>query len=263
MRLPLATDLKTRPSAPDKDARLTNAYVEVKNGQEVVRKRPAASGGVSVGTGTAQGGIGLSIGGVDYIYTVNGDTGALDTLATAGTSWASGTLYIIGDHVSVDFVDYWPTEDNIGNDPTTSPDIWSRSYIPPKPRYTTSPSAGNVSVSVSETTTNVNFVFTRTRTYLTYAYGTDTLLDSGSGTEITVSGGVSGGVVIRDASVTWDGLICTTAQIATLKSAWAASGVIISYPSGYDRYLLNGSVSYTYNGSVFVVSGGSGSGFPY
>lgn len=128
MRYPLSTTLKTRTGVPEgKDARLKNAYVEVRGEQSVVRKRPQAQGGVPVGTGTAQGGIGLTVGGVDYIYTVNGDVGALDTLATAGTTWNSGTSYVIGDHESYNFVDYWALTDHSNSQPPSAD--WSTSYV--------------------------------------------------------------------------------------------------------------------------------------
>lgn len=131
MRIPLSTSLKTRTGAPDKDARLTNAYVEVKGEQSVVRKRPIVQGGVSIGTGTAQGGIGFAVGGIPYIYTFSGDVGALDTLATAGTNWNVSTSYVIGDRVSVDFVDYWASADNTGSQPPNG--NWSTSYVPAVP----------------------------------------------------------------------------------------------------------------------------------
>lgn len=132
-RIVLSTDYKTRTGAPDKDARLTNAYVEVRGDKSVVRKRPIAQGGVSIGTGTAQGGIGLNIAGTDYIYTVNGDTGALDTLATAGTSWSSGASYNIGDHVVYGFADYWALTDNSNSNPASNPSDWSSVYVPAVP----------------------------------------------------------------------------------------------------------------------------------
>lgn len=43
MKLPVATDLKTRTAAPDKDAHLKNCYVEISEEIGVVRKRPAVS----------------------------------------------------------------------------------------------------------------------------------------------------------------------------------------------------------------------------
>lgn len=129
MRIPLATDLKTRTDVPDKDARLKNAYVEVKNGESYVRKRLIAQGGVSIGTGTAQGGIGFSFGGTDYVFTVNGDVTATNT-NSIGTTWNAGTAYSQGTHVVVNFVDYWAIDDNMGNDPTTSPTHWSPTFYP-------------------------------------------------------------------------------------------------------------------------------------
>lgn len=149
MRIPLATPLKTRVGDTSKDARLKNAYVEVRGDQSVVRKRPCARGGVEVGTGAAQGGIGLNIGGVDYIYTVNGDTGALDTLATAGTTWDSGTSYSIGDHVSYGFVDYWALTDNSNSDPSSNPSDWSENYVPDVPFAGTYATWGDVGNNIT------------------------------------------------------------------------------------------------------------------
>lgn len=148
MRIPSAVPFKVRTGAPDKDAKLKNAYVEVKNGQTVVRKRPAAQGGVAVGSGTAQGGIGLVIAGVPYVYVINGDEINGSTLtggaigvsgygSSIGTNWSSGASYSIGDHVSYDFVDYWALTDNTNSNPTSNPSDWSQDYVPsvPQPTY--------------------------------------------------------------------------------------------------------------------------------
>ena len=138
--------MRTRTGAPEgKDARLKNSYVEGKGDptqpgyQSVVRKRPQAQGGVAVGTGTAQGGIGFSIAGVPYFIGVFGDaangsalTGGSTAItpygASVGTNWAAGTAYSIGDHVIVDFVDYWAAYPNDNIDPTLDPyGYWSKS----------------------------------------------------------------------------------------------------------------------------------------
>lgn len=132
MRIPLATPLKTRVGDTSKDARLKNAYAEVRGEQSVVRHRPSARGGVAAGTGTAQGGIGLSINGTDTFIGFWGDT--LTAYTGGGTSWSGGTAYSIGDHVSVDFVDYWSlTDANVGNTPSSSPESWSTSHVPAVP----------------------------------------------------------------------------------------------------------------------------------
>ena len=132
-RIHLASNLKTRTGAPStKDARIQNGYIEVKGNDSAVRKRPAAQGGVSVGTGQAQGGIGLNIGGTPYIYTVNGDVGALNT-SSIGTTWSSGTSYLIGDIVAYGFVNYWAKINNTNSNPTTNPADWSTSYMPAIP----------------------------------------------------------------------------------------------------------------------------------
>ena len=111
MRIPTATDLKTRTGAPsDKDARLKNSYVETRGDQSAVRKRPAAQGGVAVGTGTAQGAIGLNINGVPSFIGFWGDT--LYPYTGGGTNWNSGTAYNIGDMVSVNFNNYWANTAN-------------------------------------------------------------------------------------------------------------------------------------------------------
>lgn len=126
MIIPLATDFKTRTSAPDKDARQKNSYIEVKGEQTILRKRPSAQGGVSVGTGIAQGGIGLNINGVPYFIGFWADT--MQPYSGGGTSWDSGTAYVVGDHVSFGFNDYWALEDNTGSQPPS--DNWSPSHVP-------------------------------------------------------------------------------------------------------------------------------------
>jgi len=128
-RINLATDLKTRTGAPDKDARLKNAYVEVRGESSAVRRRPSAQGGVAVGSGTAQGGIGFNIAGTDYFIGVWGDT--ITPYTGGGTTWNSGTAYSIGDHVSVGFEDYWALTDNTGSQPPSSD--WSAGYVPAVP----------------------------------------------------------------------------------------------------------------------------------
>jgi len=158
-RFPLSTDIKTRTGIPaNKDARLINAYVETKGPvndpnnppQSIVRKRPCARGGVAIGTGTAQGGLGFSLGGTDYIYTFNGDVGSLNTSA-AGTNWNAGTAYSIGDHVSVGFQDYWALSANTNSLPSPSNGNWSTIFFPaiPKVYATFDPLHKGVSVSLS------------------------------------------------------------------------------------------------------------------
>lgn len=147
MRLPIATDLKTRTGAPDKDARLKNCYVESKGPvndpnnppQTAVRKRPIAQGGVSVGTGTAQGGIGFYIGSTPYFIGFWGDI--LYNYIGNGTNWNSGTTYPQGSMVSYNFVNYWSVDDssttptpNVNNNPTTTPSRWRST-----PTYCVSP----------------------------------------------------------------------------------------------------------------------------
>lgn len=128
-RIPLTTDYKTRTGAPDKDARLKNAYIETRGEQSVVRRRPSGQGGIAVGTGTAQGGIGFNIAGTDYFIGFWADT--MQTYTGGGTSWNSGTSYLTGDRVAVDFVDYWAINDNTNSQP---PSVnWSRSYVPDVP----------------------------------------------------------------------------------------------------------------------------------
>ena len=94
MRIPLATTLKTRTGAPDKDARLKNCYVEVKGDQPIVRKRPSAQGGIATGTGTAQGGIGLNINGVPYFIGFWADT--MQAYNGSGANWTNGSTYPTG-----------------------------------------------------------------------------------------------------------------------------------------------------------------------
>lgn len=112
MRLNLATDYKTRTGAPDKDAKQKNSYVEIKNQQAVVRKRPGARGGIVTGFGTAQGGIGFNIGSTSYVYTFNGDVGTLNSMSTLG-AWNPTTSYTIGAAV------WWPIVGDPFVDPQT------------------------------------------------------------------------------------------------------------------------------------------------
>lgn len=136
-RLNLATDLKTRTGAPDKDARIKNAYVETRDGQSVVRKRPIAQGGISVATvgSIAQGGIGFTnySGGSSSsgLFFLAGDTQS--TYTGDGTTWNVGTNYVIGDHVTKNWKDYWAIDNNIANDPSVSPAHWSTTYVPAVP----------------------------------------------------------------------------------------------------------------------------------
>lgn len=141
MRLPLATDFKTRTGFPDKDAKLKNSYVEVKGQSAWVRKRPSAHGGVTIGTGIAQGMIGYyqpdpaNPGGapIPYVATWNGDTQANwhGGSGGVGTTWNSGTAYSTGDMASVDFTDYWATSPNTNSQPPNS--NWNTTYVPPIP----------------------------------------------------------------------------------------------------------------------------------
>jgi len=125
MRLPLAQPFKTRTGAPDKDSRLKNSYIEVKGESGIVRKRPIAQGGVSVGTGTAQGGIGFYINGTPYFIGFWGDT--LVNYTGGGTSWDSGTTYPQGSMVSVGFTNYWAINDNTNSQPPNS--NWSTTPV--------------------------------------------------------------------------------------------------------------------------------------
>lgn len=108
---------------------MVNSYAEVKGDQSVARKRPAAQGGIAVGTGTAQGGIGLTINGTPYFIGFWGDV--LNTYSGSGTSWASGTAYTAGDHVAVDFVDYWAVDNNINSTPPSAHWSTTRTFYTP------------------------------------------------------------------------------------------------------------------------------------
>lgn len=136
MRLPLATDLKTRTGAPDKDARLKNCYVESKGPmndpnnppQTAVRKRPSAQGGIAVGTGIAQGGInGLFVYG-DVLYPV---TQAMLTTCNNATNYSTG------DHVTVNMVDFWATSNTVNTCPTGSSSTanWSTTFVSHLPSH--------------------------------------------------------------------------------------------------------------------------------
>jgi hypothetical protein len=146
MRLPIATDLKTRTGAPaNKDARLINAYVESKGPtndpnnppQTVVRKRLIAQGGVSIGLGVAQGMIGIEVPNptppfyplIKKLVTVNNDI--IQTWdSTIETTWSNVTNYNIGDLVVEDMVDYWAKTNNVNKDPVNNPNDWNKTYVP-------------------------------------------------------------------------------------------------------------------------------------
>lgn len=141
MRIPLATDLKTRTGVPDKDARLKNSYIETRGDQSVVRKRPIAQGGVSVGTGIAQGGINFN-----GLFLMNGDV--LSPYTGGGTNWNSGTTYGVGDMVSLNFVNYWAINSNTNSQPPNG--NWSTTFVPPVPSVTPS-GLGSVSIFFTST----------------------------------------------------------------------------------------------------------------
>ena len=108
MRLDLATDLRARIGAPDKDARLTNAFVEVKAGASHVRKRP-----------------GCVTTGYDYTTPIQGAGGSLpyliydDTFSAFDAVPAASSL--IGDLVS----GYYAMIDNPPTSPGPGDDYWS------------------------------------------------------------------------------------------------------------------------------------------
>ena len=121
MRLDLATDLRARIGAPDKDARLTNAFVEVKAGplaaknsaypakkETCVRKRP-----------------GCVTTGYDYTTPIQGAGGSLPYLIYDDTFSAfdavPATSILIGDLVS----GYYAMIDNPPTSPGPGDDYWS------------------------------------------------------------------------------------------------------------------------------------------
>ena len=128
MRLDLATDLRARIGAPDKDARLTNAFVEVKSGplaaknsaypakkETCVRKRP-----------------GCVTTGYDYATPIQGIGGSLPYLIYDDTFSAfdavPATSSLIGDLVG----GYYAMIDNPPTSPGPGDDYWS--VTPPDSR---------------------------------------------------------------------------------------------------------------------------------
>ena len=102
MRLPLATELKTRPGDNTKDARLKNSYAEVRGEQTVVRKRSGSTDqGLTSGAGMAQiltcweGLLGV-VGDALYLFFDN-----LEYIMdwSSATEWDSGTVYTSGSWV--------------------------------------------------------------------------------------------------------------------------------------------------------------------
>jgi len=144
MRINLPTDLKTRTGAPnEKDARQKNSYIEVKGDQSIVRKRPSAQGGIPIGTGTAQGGIGININGTPYFIGFWADTMQAYTGGGVGIdgNWNSTTTYAIGDEVWIpdDENDpfeggpptpYYAQGPNTNKNPRTNPSYWQPTPAP-------------------------------------------------------------------------------------------------------------------------------------
>jgi hypothetical protein len=156
MRIPLPTDLKTRTGAPDKDARQKNSYVETKGEGAIVRKRPSAQGGIPIGTGVAQGGIGININGTPSVIGFWGDT--MQTYTGGGTSWDSSVSYIYGSMVSVDFEDYYGKDvtPNIDKPPKSNPTYWTKTpTLPIIYSSTTSAVTGPFTTSQSTVSSDV------------------------------------------------------------------------------------------------------------
>lgn len=238
-RIPIATDLKTRTGAPStKDAKLVNSYVEVKGEQSVVRKRPAAQGGIALGTGTAQGGIGLTIGGTPYFFGLWGDT--LQTYTGSGTTYNSSTVYVQGDHVSYNFGDYWAPTDVPVDAPSSPSTSWSRIYVPRRTILSATPSGARISVSTSETFApyvpgGIYGIYTKT--YIAYQYGTLNVLSSGSGTYATTNAPTS-------YVLTYSSYLVSAADMLTIKTGWTQyPTVTVTYTAGYDWYFVNGSIN--------------------
>ena len=135
----------------------------------------------------------------------------MQTYTSSGTSWNSGSSYLTGDHVTVDFVDYWAVVPNSNKSPSTYSSgqyiYWSRSFIAPRPSYSSiSTSASFVDVlgpngsagvpSVTRTATLnliVNGVITDTYQGISYRSG-----NTGEGNTLTnYIGGIAdyGGIV--------------------------------------------------------------------
>ena len=125
MRLDLATDLRARIGAPDKDARLTNAFVEVKAGASHVRKRPGCvttgydyttpiQGAIGVGVVMGYGGSGGPGGSGGQMFLIYDDTfGAFDAVPA--------TSVLIGDLVG----GYYAMVDDPPTSPGPGDDYWS------------------------------------------------------------------------------------------------------------------------------------------
>jgi len=246
MRIPIASDLKTRTGSPDKDARLKNSYVEAKgdpqdpNRQTVVRKRPIAQGGISVGTGQAQGGIGFTIGSTPYFIGFWGDT--MQTYTGSGTSWDIGTAYSIGDHVSVGFVDYWAIDANTGNNPTSSPSHWSATYIPAAPYV---PSTWTQRVIPSATWTDICWNGT---VYCAVANITGVSATSSNGISWS-SGTMPTGLYAY--KVIWNGtkFLAAGAPLGSFNTATSTDG--ISWTGGLIPYGNGGDWLLAWNGTIF------------
>ncbi|MDD5688479.1 MAG: hypothetical protein PHE88_11690 [Elusimicrobia bacterium] len=250
MRIPIASDLKTRTGVPaGKDARLVNSYVETKGDQSVVRKRPIAQGGIAVGTGQAQGGIGFTIGSTPYFIGFWADT--MQVYTGSGTSWNSGTNYLTGDHVSVNFEDYWAINDNINSQPPSS--NWSRVYRsaiatqlwtlgiivnPPITKYNPIACNGTIFCYV-DVTTGIPYTSTNGITWLSHI--SDPLLMSGA------------------FHLIWNGTIfCGVFDSGTGQLTSATSTDGITWNVYNDNQGLNDGGDISWNGTVFCKSNSNG-----
>ena len=256
MRIPLPTDLKTRTGAPsDKDARQKNSYVETRGEEAIVRKRPSAQGGIPIGTGVAQGGIGLNINGTPYFIGFWADT--MQPYTGGGTSWNAGTQYFQGMSVSNNFEDYYATPEseespNINQTPSSSSPYWSRSYVPSVPRYTTTPSGGGVTVSLSETGTgSYPGPYVTTQICTIRRVSDNAILSTNTGIWTSTS---YDAVLIPIPYFSFSNYVFTAGGAGTRRSNDIAIGLTVpSIPSGYDYYLYNASA--VWNGVNYTGSG--------
>ena len=154
MRLPLATDLKARVGAPDKDARIKNGIIEIRGESSVVRQRPGVSEALATELGLfAQGGMMFG----DYLVYVANDIllgfsdfdlafgFGLDTLNSV--IYSGSTSYDVGDVVIGDDGEPWyPVQPVSG-----IPPAYTAAAYPYWSKYKNLPSGSHPSVSYSTT----------------------------------------------------------------------------------------------------------------
>lgn len=242
-RISLATDVRTRAGNPDKDARMKNAYIELRGDQSAARKRPSAQGGVVIAPGVPQGGSGLVVFWNDTPYPLT---------VGIGTTWNGGTSYTAGSHVSVDFVDYWAIDDNIGFNPTISPTHWSRNVQPaiyPLPGWT----LGSTTIVPGITGISNSPIAWNGTIYVYLAGNPITPFTSNDGITWTAQPATALGYSNTTKAIIWNGTKFLALPRFSPAGGWtsATSTNGITWVSQFDGTLPTALTDVAWNGSVF------------